>query len=76
MTAVLDHLFQKPGIERVVVEPDARNTKIHALNERLGFQPAAVVDLPDKQALLSFCTRADFHAARDIIEHDLQGATV
>lgn len=76
MTAVLEYLFQKPGIERAVVEPDARNTKIHALNERLGFQPAGVVDLPDKQALLSFCTRADFHVARDLIEHDFQGATL
>ncbi|XAS67749.1 GNAT family N-acetyltransferase [Micrococcaceae bacterium Sec5.7] len=67
MEAVLERLFEKPGVERVVVEPDARNTKIHALNERLGFQPAGVVELPDKQALLSFCTRADFHTAQAAI---------
>ncbi|WP_426997836.1 GNAT family N-acetyltransferase [Pseudarthrobacter sp. N5] len=67
MEAVLDRLFQKPCVERVVVEPGARNSKIHALNERLGFQPAGVVTLPDKEALLSFCTRADFHAARSAI---------
>jgi hypothetical protein len=64
MESVLDRLFQKPGVERVVVEPDARNTKIHVLNTRLGFEPAGEVTLPDKQALLSFCTRGSFHSAR------------
>jgi RimJ/RimL family protein N-acetyltransferase len=64
MEAVLDRLFLKPGVDRVVVEPDARNTKIQALNSRLGFRPAGVVTLPDKEALLSFCTQADFQSAR------------
>ena len=64
MESVLDRLFHKPGVERVVVEPDARNTKIHVLNARLGFEPAGEVTLPDKQALLSFCTRESFRAAR------------
>jgi hypothetical protein len=64
MEAVLDRLFAKDKVERVVVEPDARNHKIHVLNERLGFRPAGEIALPDKQALLSFCTREAFHAAR------------
>jgi hypothetical protein len=64
MEAVLDRLFVKPGVDRVVVEPDARNAKIHALNSRLGFRPAGVVTLPDKEALLSFCTQGDFQCAR------------
>ena len=64
METVLDRLFAKDKVERVVVEPDARNHKIHVLNERLGFQPAGEVTLPDKQALLSFCTREAFHFAR------------
>ncbi len=64
MDAVLDRIFARPDVERVVVEPDARNTRIHALNERLGFQPAGLVTLPDKEALLSFCTRADYLTAR------------
>ncbi|AOT03047.1 GNAT family N-acetyltransferase [Arthrobacter sp. U41] len=64
MDAVLEKLFSDPGVERVVVEPDARNTKIHVLNARLGFLPAGEVALPDKRALLSFCTRAAFGAAR------------
>jgi hypothetical protein len=64
MEAVLARLFEAADVERVVVEPDARNTKIHALNMRLGFEPAGIVQLPDKQALLSFCTREAFHSAR------------
>ncbi|MBT2555437.1 GNAT family N-acetyltransferase [Arthrobacter sp. ISL-5] len=64
MEAVLDRLFAKDKVERVVVEPDARNHKIHVLNARLGFQPAGEVTLSDKQALLSFCTREAFHSAR------------
>ena len=64
MEAVLERLFAKENVERVVVEPDARNHKIHVLNARLGFEPAGVVTLPDKQALLSFCTRDAFHSAR------------
>jgi len=64
MDAVLARLFARPEVERIVVEPDARNTKIHALNERFGFRPEGVVGLPDKDALLSFCTRAGYLAAR------------
>lgn len=64
MDAVLGRLFERPDVERVVVEPDVRNTKIGALNTRFGFRPARTITLPDKEALLSFCTRADFHAAR------------
>ena len=68
MDAVLDHLFARPEVQRVVVEPDARNTKIHALNERLGFQPAGIVTQPDKDALLSFCSRSDYQAARAALD--------
>jgi hypothetical protein len=64
MEAVLERLFGGPDAERIVVEPDARNVKIQVLNVRLGFEPAGLVELPDKQALLSFCTREAFHAAR------------
>ncbi|MDQ0680385.1 hypothetical protein QFZ30_003767 [Arthrobacter pascens] len=75
MDAVLERLFQKPGVERVVVEPDVRNTKIHALNERLGFQPAGVVELPDKQALLSCCTRTEYLAARAALQQPVNLST-
>jgi len=74
MQSVMAYLFEDPSTERVVVEPDARNHKIHVLNERVGFRPERVVTLPalpapegspaetHKEALLSFCARADFLA--------------
>ena len=58
--AVMVFLFSAPQTQRVVVEPDVRNTKIHTLNERMGFQPHSRIELPDKTALLSFCTREQF----------------
>ncbi|MER2137172.1 MAG: GNAT family N-acetyltransferase [Arthrobacter sp.] len=67
--AVMDFLFsapqagQAPQPQRIVVEPDVRNSKIHVLNQRLGFQPHSRIELPDKTALLSFCTRQQFLAA-------------
>lgn len=65
MSAVLDHLFDDPEVERVVVEPDIRNHKIQALNAAAGFRPVKHIELPDKTALLSVCTRTDYAAARN-----------
>ncbi|BCW43057.1 GNAT family N-acetyltransferase [Arthrobacter sp. StoSoilB5] len=69
MQSVMTELFHDPATQRIVVEPDARNHKIHVLNEKVGFRPHAVVTLPavdpsedHKQGLLSFCTREDFLA--------------
>ncbi|ALE05424.1 acetyltransferase [Arthrobacter sp. ERGS1:01] len=64
MTAVLGHLFEDPAVDRVVVEPDAANHKIQALNARLGFRHQALIRLPDKEARLSVCTRRTFNDAR------------
>ncbi|MCH8613401.1 GNAT family N-acetyltransferase [Arsenicicoccus dermatophilus] len=53
----------RPGAHaprRVVVEPDERNTAIHALNARAGFTVLEPVPLPDKTGLLSVVTPADF----------------
>ena len=36
---------------------------IQALNERMGFRKHSIVDLPDKQAWLSFCTRDQYAEA-------------
>lgn len=75
MRSVVSRLFADPETERIVVEPDARNHKIHVLNERVGFQPSAVVTLPavdpsetHKDALLSFCSRADFRETLTVSE--------
>jgi hypothetical protein len=57
---IMDSLFSDPLVDRVVVEPDVRNGKIQALNERMGFRKHSVVQLPDKQAWLSFCTREQY----------------
>lgn len=62
--SVLDFLFAHERTERIVVEPDVRNTKIAVLNARMGFVPAETVSLPDKDALLSFCSRSDYARAR------------
>ena len=68
-------LNASPQTQRVVVEPDVRNTKIHVLNERMGFQPHGRIELPDKTALLSFCTRQQFKAAAASAPTTFQGAT-
>jgi hypothetical protein len=60
---ILDSLFSDPLVDRIVVEPDVRNTKIQVLNERMGFRKHSIVDLPDKQAWLSFCTRDQYAEA-------------
>ncbi|GAB2928887.1 GNAT family N-acetyltransferase [Streptomyces mayteni] len=64
ITTVMELLFADPRNHRVVVEPDARNTPVHALNAAVGFQVERRVPLPGKDALLSFCTRAQYEAAR------------
>jgi RimJ/RimL family protein N-acetyltransferase len=66
ITAVLDELFADPRTRRVVVEPDVRNKAVHALNEAVGFEPVREIDKPEKRALLSFCTRTQFLAARGV----------
>lgn len=63
MTAVMDLLFNGFEAQRAVVEPDAENAPIHLLNEYVGFRAERTVELKDKRALLSFCTRADFEAS-------------
>jgi RimJ/RimL family protein N-acetyltransferase len=63
ITAVMRHLFDDRATERVVVEPDVRNTAVHALNAAVGFVPAHEIRKPEKTALLSFCTREQFERA-------------
>ena len=63
ITAVMAELFADPATARVVVEPDVSNKAVHALNEIVGFVPEREIQKPEKKALLSFCTRAQFEAA-------------
>lgn len=60
ITTVLAWLFADPAVRRVVVEPDVRNTAVHALNAAVGFDVAGPITKPEKRALLSFCTRDRF----------------
>ncbi|WP_239012205.1 GNAT family N-acetyltransferase [Streptomyces sioyaensis] len=64
LTTVMEMLFADPATRRVVVEPDARNTAVHALNEAVGFEVLRTVSLPAKDACLSTCTREKFLATR------------
>ncbi|MFJ3770326.1 GNAT family N-acetyltransferase [Streptomyces sp. NPDC090075] len=63
ITAVVARLFEDPATRRIVVEPDVRNTAVHALNEAIGFVPVREIQKPEKRALLSFCTRERFEQA-------------
>ncbi len=54
---VMDFLFADAAVARVVVEPDVRNRKIHALNRRAGFRYQKLVTLPHKTAHLALCSR-------------------
>lgn len=59
-TAVMEHLFADPAVERVVVEPDVRNERIASLNAAAGFVVERLVQLPTKVAALSSCTRDQY----------------
>lgn len=63
MRRVIVECFADPTVARVVVEPDIRNDKIAALNAAVGFRVVRPVELPDKTAALSVCTRADFESS-------------
>ncbi len=63
ITTVLSWLFADPRTERVVVEPDIRNTAVQALNAAVGFEVIGPITKPEKTALLSICTRPRFLAA-------------
>ncbi|BAV05325.1 Protein N-acetyltransferase, RimJ/RimL family [Filimonas lacunae] len=71
-TVIIDFMLSNAAIERLVVEPDIRNEKIHVLNKRAGFAYQQMIDLPHKQAYLAFCTREQYAIARNKPEvHDL-----
>jgi len=61
--AVMALCFQDESVRRVVVEPDVRNEKIAQLNADAGFVVARLIELPNKTAALSFCTREAFAAS-------------
>jgi siderophore synthetase component len=62
-TVIVDFIFSLPNAQRIVVEPDIRNEKIHPLNKRAGFVYQKIIELPHKTAHLAFCTPADYQTA-------------
>lgn len=64
-TVIMDFMFSDPAVQRIVVEPDVGNEKIHALNKRAGFEYQKIIVLPNKTAHLAFCTREQYRAALD-----------
>lgn len=66
ITTVLTWLFADPATRRVVVEPDVRNTAVHTLNRAVGFEVVAAIAKPEKDALVSVCTRAQFRTATGV----------
>lgn len=59
-STVMDYFFSLPFVNRVVVEPDKNNEKIHVLNKKAGFIYQKDIELPHKIASLAFCSREDY----------------
>ncbi len=58
--ATVRMLFKRPGVLRIVGEPDVRNENFLSLLAFLGFRRQCDIDLPDKRAAFMVCERADF----------------
>lgn len=59
-STLMEFLFSMPGVVRILVEPDARNEKIHRLNRRAGFSYHQHIYLPHKTASLASARAIDF----------------
>jgi RimJ/RimL family protein N-acetyltransferase len=62
-TVIMDFIFSHEDVNRIVVEPDLRNEKIHLLNKKAGFEYQKIIELPHKTAHLAFCTRDQYNNA-------------
>ncbi|WP_414651843.1 amino acid adenylation domain-containing protein [Gordonia sp. UBA5067] len=65
MLHIMRTAFAQPGVQRVVVEPDVRNTDVQRLNAAVGFTVAGDYPVGAKTARLSYCTRDDFVVLTD-----------
>ncbi|WP_298310041.1 GNAT family N-acetyltransferase [uncultured Aquimarina sp.] len=66
-STVLEYFFELPEVERIVVEPDIRNEKIHTLNKKAGFIYQKEIELPEKIAGLAFCETLDYRKAKNAL---------
>ncbi|ANQ85695.1 Siderophore biosynthesis protein [Azoarcus olearius] len=70
--ALMRFMFVHLDAQRIVVEPDVDNHKIHALNQAVGFTCHRTVVFAEKLAGLAFCTRSDFeNATQTLLEEAL-----
>lgn len=60
MHAILQFLFSRPAVTRVVVEPDVNNSRIHPLNRAAGFRYLDTISLSYKTAWFAVCERHDY----------------
>ncbi|SDD74583.1 GNAT family N-acetyltransferase [Auraticoccus monumenti] len=67
--ALAPWFFADPGVQRLVVEPDARNEKAVARLRRSGFELGPEIELPTKRAVLAFLTRGRFEALQQLAAH-------
>lgn len=58
--AMTEFLFQHSATEKVIAEPDIRNSKMIHVFTRCGFELQREIELPDKRAALMFCERKRF----------------
>lgn len=59
MDAIAQLVLEKLAFNRLVVEPDQLNSKIHHLNSRVGIRYEKAIQLSTKAAYLGFCTAAE-----------------
>ncbi|ABN62197.1 GNAT family N-acetyltransferase [Shewanella baltica] len=59
MDAIAQLVLEKLAFNRLVVEPDQLNSKIHRLNSRVGIRYEKAIQLSTKAAFLGFCTAAE-----------------
>jgi len=57
---IMRFMFEHLGANRIVVEPDVNNSKIHALNLDMGFTYSQTAKLKEKTACIAFCNYAQF----------------
>lgn len=60
---VMEYFFSLSFVNRVVVEPDKNNDKIHLLNKKAGFVYQKEIELPHKVASLAFCNKKLYQEA-------------
>lgn len=60
VTSLINFMFSDPAINRIVVEPDARNEKAVRRLEATCFELGPKVQLEEKEAQLAFLTRERF----------------